>query len=275
MKQTALLPLLTVLCACGPEVSARAMPQQDSSTTKAARAPADLPAPAPAPESLRAPAPALSLGIPAVLFSDLDAELGARMAGVVQRVEAELGDAVEEGKVLLVLDDAREQARVEAATAAAELARSQFKRLEGLGSTGFVTTAQIDSARFALRFAEAALHEAQIDLEHTRVTAPFAGVITRRTTGRGRPVRVGEPLFRLTALQPLRALVRLPERDARGLRVGTVAELRTDDGVRIAARIQRVSPATDPESGTVEVLLDVPRPGPLRPGSSASARFGR
>ena len=177
--------------------------------------------------------------------------------------------------MLLVLDDAREEARVEAATAAAELARAQFKRLEGLGSNGFVTTAQIDSARFALRSAEAALHEAQIDLEHTRLTAPFAGVITRRTTGRGRPVRVGEPLFRLTALQPLRALVRLSERDARGLRVGASAQLITDDGVRVGARIQRVSPATDPESGTVEVLLEVPRPGPLRPGSSATARLGR
>jgi RND family efflux transporter MFP subunit len=197
------------------------------------------------------------------------------MAGVVQRVDAELGDAVQEGQVLLVLDDAREQARVEAATAAAELARAQFKRLDGLGTNGFVTTAQIDSARFALRSAEAALHEAQIDLEHTRVTAPFAGVITRRTTGRGRPVRIGEPLFRLTALQPLRALVRVSERAARGLRVGAAAELSTDEGVRVAARIQRVSPATDPESGTVEVLLEVPRPGPLRPGSSASARLGK
>jgi RND family efflux transporter MFP subunit len=266
MKQAFLLPLLTALCACGPEVSARAMPQESSSTKAASTD--TLPKPS-------APAPAPNNGVPAVLFSDLDAELGARMAGVVQRVDAELGDAVQEGQVLLVLDDAREQARVEAATAAAELARTQFKRLEGLGTNGFVTTAQIDSARFALRFAEAALHEAQIDLEHTRVTAPFAGVITRRTTGRGRPVRVGEPLFRLTALQPLRALLRLPERDARGLRVGASAELITDDGLRVAARIQRVSPATDPESGTVEVLLDVPRPGPLRPGSSASARLSR
>jgi RND family efflux transporter MFP subunit len=272
MKRACLFPLLTVLCACGPEVSARAMPQ-DSSSTKARFDRVPAPASRAAPDSLPAPTP--SEGVPAVLFSDLDAELGARMPGVVQRVEAELGDAVQEGQVLLVLDDARERARVEAATAAAELASAQFKRLEGLGSNGFVTTAQIDSARFALRFAEAALHEAQIDLEHTRVTAPFAGVITRRTTGRGRPVRVGEALFRLTALQPLRALVRLPERDARGLRVGAAAELQTDDGVRIAARIQRVSPATDPESGTVEVLLDVPRPGPLRPGSSASARLSR
>ena len=270
MKNAWMLLLVSV-AACGPEVSARALNETDSASTKAS-----APAPDPQPETRPAPAPAPSPGsVPAVLFSDLDADLGARMTGVVQKLEVEMGDTVKEGQVLLVLDDAREQARVEAANAAVELAKAQFTRYEGLGTNGFVTTAQVDSARYALRAAEAAAHEAQIDLEHTRVVAPFAGVVTRRQTGRGRPVRVGEPLFRLTALQPLRALVRVPEREARGLRTGSAAQLITEDGVTIAARIQRVSPATDPESGTVEVLLDVPRPGPLRPGSSATARLHR
>jgi RND family efflux transporter MFP subunit len=209
----------------------------------------------------------------AVLFSDLDAETAARMDGVVREVRAELGDAVREGQVLLVLDDAREVARLESATAALELARATFVRIESLLAKSLVTPAQMDEARFAVKAAEASLREAQVEFEHTRVVAPFTGVITRRMAGRGRSVQEGEPLFRLTALEPLRALVRLPERDARGLRLSAPVVLLTDDGQEIAASIQRISPATDPESGTVEVLLAVPRPGPLRPGSSASLRL--
>jgi multidrug efflux pump subunit AcrA (membrane-fusion protein) len=100
-------------------------------------------------------------------------------------------------------------------------------------------------------------------------------VVTRRHTGMGRPVREGEPLFRVTALQPLKAVARLPERDARGLRRGTVAALLDDAGGEIRAVISRIAPAVEPGSGTVEVLFDVPRPGTLLPGSSATVRLDR
>src|SRR5688500_3270826 len=259
MNRCSLLAVLAVtLVGCGPEVSARAESSTRSDSTLT---------PAPIVESPRvAPengVPALPASLPAVLFSDLDAETAARMNGVVREVRAELGDAVREGEVLLVLDDAREVARVESATAALELARATFTRIESLLAKNLVTPAQMDEARFAVRAAEASLREAQVEFEHTRLVAPFTGVITRRMAGRGRSVREGEPLFRLTALQPLRALVRLPERDARGLRLNAPVLLQTEDGQQIAASIQRISPATDAESGTVEVLLAVPRPGPL------------
>src|SRR5688572_20442179 len=273
MRALHLLPLIGILfMGCGPEVSAG-----DPTTGTADTTPPLITEKSRAePNPTVAPDPAVpSMLLPAVLFSDLDAEVGARMTGVVQRVEVELGDAVREGQVLVVLDDARERARVESASAAVDLARAEFVRTEGLLANGFVTAARMDEAKYRVRSTEGALREAQVELEHTRVTAPFAGVITRRTTGRGRPVRVGEPLFRVTALEPLRAMVRLPERDARGLRRGAAAVLITDDGAQVPARIQQVSPATDPGSGTVEVLLDVPRPGPLRPGSSALARLRR
>src|SRR5262245_3430573 len=101
--------LLVGAAACGPEVRARPLVDADSVSTTAS-----APAPTPASSSSPSPSPSPS-GIPAVLFSDLDADLGARMTGVVKSVEVEMGDTVKEGHVLLALDDAREQARVEAA----------------------------------------------------------------------------------------------------------------------------------------------------------------
>jgi RND family efflux transporter MFP subunit len=147
--------------------------------------------------------------------------------------------------------------------------------VEGLRQGGFATQAELDEWRYRLRAGEAALRVAQVELDHTRVLAPFAGVVTRRHTGTGRPVREGEPLFRVTALQPLKAVARLPERDARGLRRGAMATLLDDAGAEIRAVISRIAPAVEPGSGTVEVLFDVPRPGTLLPGSSAVVRLDR
>lgn len=215
------------------------------------------------------PAAEAALTTTVVLYSDLDAEIGSRMDGVVRQVLAELGDRVSAGQTLAVLDDEPQVARAAAARAAFELASREHTRAVELLRKGFTTAAEQEQSSYRRQAAEAALREAEIELQYTRISAPFAGVVTRRMTGLGRPVREAEPLFRITALQPLRALARLPEPAARRIRPGMSALLTADGGTQVAARVARISPAVDPGSGTVEVLLDVPRPGPLRPGSSA------
>ena len=267
-----------VAAACGNDVSARHAANAERDAPPVAEPAGDVhtsPLAPPVPELTghRAGAADGSAYV-AVLYSDQDAEVGPRMDGIVRSVHADLGDAVRAGQVLAVLDDGRQIARVESAAAARDMARSEFSRMDGLVASGFVTTAQHEEALYRLRMAEAALKEAEVELQHTRVVAPFAGVVTRRMTGAGRPVDVGDPLFRITALRPLRALVRVPERDARAIPVGSTALLTGDGGDIVEARVVRVSPAVDPASGTVEMILSVTNPGPLRPGSGATAHFG-
>ena len=274
-----------VLGACGPEVKARDVPPLDGVAAAAAEQAPAIPTAANAGTLIANPArtdvagstvtTTTELTLPALVYSDLDAEITARAAGVVSRVAAELGDAVRARQVLAVLEDARETARLEAARAAVERARAEHARVESMHKSNVITQAELDEARYQLSTAEAALRIAEVDLEHTRVLAPFAGVVTRRYAGQGRPVHEGEPLFRVTALQPLRALARLPEREARGLRRGTVGLLVADNGNEVEATVIRIAPAVDPGSGTVEVLFSIPRPGPFLPGSSATLRLAR
>jgi membrane fusion protein, multidrug efflux system len=277
-----LLPFCaTVLAACGPEVTARDAPPLDaplhaSSTTPATALSGGDAAGAYFAVGAAVPQAASSaLEVPAILYSDLDADVAARLTGVMAGIAAELGDAVSAGQVLARLDDARETARLAAAQAALERARADHARSGGLREGGFITQAEFDGTRYEVLAAEAALRLAEVDVEHTRVTAPFAGVVTRRYTAQGRPVREGDPLYRVTALQPLRAVARLPEREARGLRPGMPAVLVDGAGVEIPAVLARLAPAVEPGSGTVEVLFNVPRPGPLLPGSSALLRLER
>jgi membrane fusion protein, multidrug efflux system len=286
MTMARLLVLLcaAALAACGAEVKARETPTFDQLQAPVGEA---------GPPSADGEGPALpalvggastsgvtgvtgvtgEINVPALIYSDLDAELAARATGVVTAIRVDLGDAVRAGQVLALLDDSREAARLEAATATLERARTDHVRMQSLQEGGFVTAQELDATRHELRTAEAALRVAQVELDHTRVVAPFAGVVTRRHAGLGRPVREGDPLFRVTALQPLRAIARLPERQARGLHRGMVASLVNDDGVQVEAIIVRIAPAVEPGSGTVEVLFTVHRRGPFLPGSSAILRL--
>jgi hypothetical protein len=98
--------------------------------------------------------------------------------------------------------------------------------------------------------------------------------VTGRTARVGRLVSAGDSLFRLTALSPVLAAVRVPEASAFGIRVGAEAEVRGPRGERAAARVVRASPAIDPASGTREVVLQLVRGDRLPPGSSVTVRIG-
>jgi multidrug efflux pump subunit AcrA (membrane-fusion protein) len=207
-------------------------------------------------------------GLYTVLYSERDAEVRARADGHVRAVHAEIGDGVGTGQLLGSLESEEAAAAVASAEAAVEYARHHEERTRELAEGDLTTRVELEEATYLLRSAEAELQNANALLERTRIRAPFSGVVTRRAVRLGSYVEEGDPLYRVTALRPLRALVRVPELDAAAISRGSPLLLEGLDGTRVAARVARVAPAVDPASGTVDVLVDVEDPGPLRPGSS-------
>jgi RND family efflux transporter MFP subunit len=264
MRGSWLWLLVLPLAACGAEVDAGDAPVFQP-----------LAAQPPAPHASAAETGALQPSAPAgaapaisaLLYSDLDAEVAPRIDGVVRAVRVELGDAVRAGQVLAVLDDGREAARTASARAALELAQTEHDRGLALRDRDLIPHAEYETLKYRLRAAEAALREAEVELGYTRITAPFTGVVTRRVTSVGRTAVEGEALFRVTALRPLRLLLRLPEAQAYAVPIGADVHIAGTGGAAAVGRVVRVSPAVDAGSGTAEVLVDVPRPGSLRPGS--------
>jgi membrane fusion protein, multidrug efflux system len=87
-------------------------------------------------------------------------------------------------------------------------------------------------------------------------------------------VNPGDSLFRVTALAPVLAAVRVPETAAAGLRVGATAQVLMAGGRSAAARVVRASPVIDAASGTREVILQLAPAASLTPGSSVTVRLG-
>jgi RND family efflux transporter MFP subunit len=174
-------------------------------------------------------------------------------------------------------------ARLESAdqTIALDQARDRFandkqrvERQRALTTAGVVTQADSEQVEFEYRSAELALRKAQREYDLTRIAAPFPGVVTSRAARVGRLVRADDTLFRVTALAPVLATVRVPETSAFGLTVGSVAQVIGSRGERASARVVRASPVIDPASGTREVVLQLAPGTRLSPGSSATVRIG-
>ncbi len=216
----------------------------------------------------------LPLALPAQLYVENDAAIYARSAGIIEAILADLGTRVGSGGLLARLESADQAIALAQAKERHANAAVQAERNRALKSAGVVTQADSERVELEYREAQLALQQAQRDYDLTRVTAPFAGVVTARTARVGRLVSPGDSLFRLTTLAPVLASVRVPETAAFGIRVGAEAAVEGPRGERATARVVRASPVIDPASGTREVVVQLVRGDRLPPGSAVTVRLG-
>ena len=214
------------------------------------------------------------LSLPSQLYVEHDAAVLARSSGVVEAILADIGSPVAAGQPLARLESADQQIALDQAREKAANAALRVERQRALTTAGVMTRADSEQVEFEHRDAELALRKAQRDYELTRISAPFAGVVTSRMARVERLVNPGDSLFRVTALAPVLASVRVPESAAGGLRVGATARVLTAGGASASARVIRASPVLDAASGTRELVLQLASATGMTPGSAVTVQVG-
>lgn len=216
----------------------------------------------------------LPLTLPSQLYVEHDAAVLARSSGMVQAILADIGATVKAGQELARLESTDQE--IALAGAKEKLARTSqtADRQRALTTAGMATRADSEQVEFEYREAELTLRKAQRDYDLTHIVAPFAGVVTTRAARVQRMVNPGDSLFRVTALAPMLAAVRVPETAASGLRVGAEARVLGAGGASAHARVVRESPVLDAASGTRELVLEIGAGSRLRPGSAVTVQLG-
>ena len=231
-------------------------------------------------------------------------EVAAQRDGVVTEVLAETGAPVKKGQLLAKLDDRqltadRDAAAAKARSAEADLknweaganvARAERDRSEEMWKAHIIAKEQeekagyqYDAAAFEverqredMKYAQAMARSLDLELEKTRITAPFDGVVARRYTRTGQEVAKNDRLFWISAVAPLRVKFALPEAYLGRVKKGTelvVAAAATPDESH-SARVVLVSPVVDPSSDTIDVTAELEGPVTnLRPGMTANIRL--
>lgn len=236
---------------------------------------------------------------PIVVENQVD--VAAQREGVVAKVLAEPGTLVHKGQLLAQLDDRQLLADREAADAKArsieadaknwesemKVVETDLDRAEEMWKAKLITQQQVEHARYKLqgskfelereresaRNARAMLRSLELELEKTRITAPFDGVVARRYVRAGQKVAANDRLFWVTATSPMLVKFTLPQefsgRVRRGEQIMLTSPALGDE--RHTAKVTLVSPVVDPSSGTIEVQAELTgAPGGLRPGMTAN-----
>ena len=215
------------------------------------------------------------------------ARLSPEVAGRVAAVSVDAGDRVEAGAILLQLDQTlaeidREAAQAAAAQAREELAdaRRRLKDAERLVKSRGVAETEVEARRSEVRADLANLNlriaEQRREEERVRrhsVTAPFAGVISRKLTESGEWVAPGDEVLVLVSDIGLRVDFEVPQGYFPVIQPGTPVELTVDSlpDRAIAAQVSEVIPVSDPAARTFQVRVGLDDASlPLTPGMSAS-----
>jgi RND family efflux transporter MFP subunit len=158
------------------------------------------------------------------------------------------------------------------------LAKSTDERWEALRKKDVVSQQELDERRSAVIQGNANLAAADANVERlrqlqsfSRVTAPFAGVITRRNVDTGDLIDgSGRALFVLTQMDPLRIYINVPQAYAQLVKPGqkvvvTQSELR---GKTFTGEIARTAGSIDAASRTMQVEVNLRNgDGALLPGA--------
>ncbi len=211
---------------------------------------------------------------------DQEVLVSSRITGIIERISVDRGTPVVKGQPLATLDQREAESEVRQAKEDMELRRAEFERARALSGMNLASVADLDTARARFAVASAAWDKAKTLRDYTVIRAPFAGVVTDKLARVGQKVVdiQNQPLFKVTALEPLLARIYVSDRDLAGLKRGDPAEVVAENApkVRASARVEYISPTVDVGSGTVEVIVRVghnPAPATLRPGVAVQVRF--
>ena len=209
----------------------------------------------------------------ATLEVDKDADIVARVSGLVKTIMVEEGDAVAAGAVLLEIENDEYKHRVTLSSARAQNLKSKRDRLKTL-TDDLVSVQERETAESEYNTAMAELELAQLNLSYTTVRAPFAGRVVTRMVDPGQKVSSETPVFHLSDFRSLLAKVFVPSKEFRNLKTEQDVNLILDSTKAIMkGRIKLVSPIIDPSTGTIKITVEVSDyPANTRPGDFAEVQ---
>lgn len=205
--------------------------------------------------------------------------IASRTSGIVQHVAVRENDQVEAGDLLVQLDTI--EAAMSLAQAEASHLQAEVTYREQMLRAGEILDPQLATERerivrisSGLSAAEVALERARMDLEQTRVRAPFDGRVANLNAVEGAYLGSGQEVMTLVQLDPIRVEVDVLEGQLPLLAPGRRAQIRFTaiPGETFPATIESINPIVDRATSSGRVTLTLPNPrGAIFPGMYATA----
>ncbi|PVM92572.1 efflux RND transporter periplasmic adaptor subunit [Caulobacter radicis] len=214
--------------------------------------------------------------------------VGAETGGLTATaVNAEEGQFVRQGQVLVALNDTllraqlrQQEASVASARATLAEAEASLKRSRELLAKGFLSQASLDTATARqataaaqVAAAEAARGETTARVAQASIRAPVSGLIVRRSVTKGQIVNAGAELFRIVRDGRMELDAELPETDLGVVKAGMPAVITSEQVGQANGAVRLVTSEVDPQTRLGVARIALTAMGAFRPGMFARAQI--
>ena len=201
-------------------------------------------------------------------------DLTVETTGIVKEMLFSANQKVQQGDILLRLDDAVQRADLEAGRTQAALDQQSLERAIELQQRGVGSNVALEAAQAAAAASAAQVAKLEAVLEQKQLRAPFDGTLGIPRVDEGQYLSPGTTVATLQDLDTMRADFTVPEQQLDVLEIGqTVRFGLTEREMPFSGKIIGIDPQVDPASRLVSVRAEIANPeGRLTPGQFVQVR---
>ena len=201
--------------------------------------------------------------------ADKKVAIVSRTQAIISELRVKRGDRVKSGDVLAVLTDDGRNAQLQQARALVQQRKAEFEARTKLIEQGNLPKLDSNAISSQLRAAEAALAQAEAEVQRIRIVAPWDGVVDQVSAEEGQFLMLmpgggggtgGNEIARMISLDPILAIVEVSEKRLGGVRVGEEAELRLVSGEIVKGKVRYISKSASATTRTYRVDIEAANP---------------
>ena len=205
------------------------------------------------------------------LVPNREVTISTEVNGVVESYNADIGDSVVSGQILVRIDQTDYRlalkeagANLEVGQARLDALKKSFERSTNLLKRNVISLnafekseADFKSSRASVAHGKVLVDIARERLNKTRISAPFSGLIASRKIEKGQTVGIGQPVMTLVDLDPIRVKVYIPEKEYTHLDwkdpVSVIVEASPQS--KYKGRIDRIGIKADERTNTFDIEI--------------------
>ena len=184
------------------------------------------------------------------------------LTGMVEQVTVSEGQRVSKGQMLAALNSGTAQNAYDVSNSTLQQAQDAYNRLSALHEKGSVTDIQFVEVETGLQQAKSMEAIARKNLDDTKLYAPFAGIIAKRSVEEGANVMPGISLFKLVSIDEIDIKVPIPENEIGNISIGQSATVTIPavNNAEYIGRVDKKGVEANPISHTYDVRIRIKNP---------------
>lgn len=205
------------------------------------------------------------------ILANEEVEIRSEIAGKITSIYFKEGQAVSKGQLLIKLNDDDLQAQIKKTEIEIKLAEEKEKRQKQLLASTAISKEEYDITLTNLNLLKANVNIIQTNIDKTRITAPFSGIVGLKYVSPGAFITSSTIIASIQSTQPLKVEFSIPEKYNSLLKTGSSVSFNiAGHNDNFKAIIYAKEPKIDPITRTAKIRATFPNPaGKVSPGAFA------